>query len=340
MRAISCLLLLRLCAVAQDPLSIGVEEYRQGHLRAAREHLEAALESNPGNTEAQAFLALTRAGAGECDSQFATLQQLWHGTATMPLRRLAGVAALQCALAQGTAEQGVPLLQELQAAYPNDADVLYLGAKLYLKGWNAQVAGMFAKSPASYRVNQLSAEIFETQGNYSEAAAEYGKAIQKNSQAVNLHFRRGRALLLGSHDAATLEAARQEFEAELKINAEDAAAEYQVGQILEVQGDRDGAEKRFEKARALRPDFPEALLAIAKIRARQQRLEAAIALLQRVVALQPDNETAHYNLMLAFRKVGQPDAAAREKETLDRLQRPPSGEFSDFLKKLGEKPKP
>lgn len=340
MRAISCILLLRLCALAQDPLAAGMEAYRLGHLRAATGHLEAALRANPGNVAAQAFLALARAGAGQCDAQLPVLQGLWHGTGAPELRRLAGLAALQCALSQGTPEQGVTLLAELQAAYPRDADVLYLGAKLYLKGWNAQVAEMFAKNPGSYRVNQLSAEIFETEGNYTEAAAEYARAIQKNPQALNLHYRRGRALLLGSHEAAALEAARHEFEAELSLNAEDAAAEYQAGQILEVQGHRDAAEKRFEQARALRPDFPEALLALAKIRARQGRQDDATALLQRVVALQPDNETAHYNLLLAYRKAGQTEAAAREKETLDRLQRPPAGEFSDFLKKLGEKPKP
>lgn len=337
MLGIKCLLLL---AVSQSPLATGVDEYRQGHLRAAREHLEAALHGDPGNVQAQTFLALTRAGAGECGSQFPVLVQLWHAGGAPETRRLAGLAALQCALAQGTAAQGVPLLTELQAAYPRDADVLYLGAKLYLKGWNAQVAEMFAKNPASYRVNQLSAEIFETQGNYTEAAAEYAKAIQKNPAAVNLHYRRGRALLLGSHEAAALESARREFEAELAVNAEDAAAEYQVGQILEVQGAGEAAEKRFERARALRPDFAEALLALAKIRVRQQRYDDAAALLQRVVALQPENETAHYNLMLAYRKAGQTDAAAREKETLDRLQKPPSGEFSDFLKRLGEKDKP
>ena len=39
---------------------------------------------------------------------------------------------------------------------------------------------MFQKTPASFRVNQLSAEIFEIQGKYSEAVAEFRKAIEKN----------------------------------------------------------------------------------------------------------------------------------------------------------------
>jgi hypothetical protein len=32
------------------------------------------------------------------------------------------------------------------------------------------------------------------------------------------------------------------------------------------------------------------------------------------------------------------DKAKSEKAILDKLQKPPEGEFSDFLKKLGEKP--
>ena len=84
-------------------------------------------------------------------------------------------------------------------------------------------------------MNQLSAEIFETQGKYTEAIAEYRKAIEKNPNALNLHFRLGRALLMESHGAAALEQARQEFEAELRLNPKDAAAEYQVGQILVAQ---------------------------------------------------------------------------------------------------------
>lgn len=339
MRVISLLLLASLGGFADDSLAAGIAEYHAGRLNAARKHLE-----NSKNVEAPAFLALVRAGLGECASQTSVLQDIWHGTANdtakPEVRRLAGLAAVQCDIAQGKPEAGIPLLTELKTAYPQDADVLYLAARLYMKGWNEQVAAMYAKTPSSYRVNQLSAEIFETQGNYNEAAAEYLKAIRKNAGAVNLHYRRGRALLLSSHETAILDQAKREFEAELAINAEDAAAEYQIGQILEVQGDRDAATDRFERSLTLRPNFPEALVAVAKARIRERRNDEAVALLKRAIAVQPDNETAHYNLMLAYRNAGKTDAAAKQKAELDRLQRPPAGEFTDFLKKLGDKPAP
>ncbi len=64
----------------------------------------------------------------------------------------------------------------------------------------------------------------------------------------------------------------------------------------------------------------------------------AIPLLEHVVGSQPSNEGAHYNLMLAYRNSGHPDQAKEQQQILEKLQRPPEGEFTDFLKKLGEKP--
>ncbi|MDQ6678689.1 MAG: tetratricopeptide repeat protein [Acidobacteriota bacterium] len=338
MRAISFLIAAMLCAESGDAFSNALNEYRLGHLKAAERYAQEAMKQSAHNAEAQVLLALVRAGQGDCLRQRTALGSAWRSNGFPELRRLAGLAAVQCAIAQEKPEGGITILEELKQAYPQDADVLYLGAKLYMKGWNTQVADMFAKAPASYRVNQLSGEIFEMQGHFSEAASEYAKAIAKNPQAINLHFRRGRVLLLSSHEPAALEQAQREFEAETALNAEDAAAIYQIGQIREALGDHVNAVKRFEEAESLRPDFPEALLALAKARLRDRRAPEAIALLERTVALQPSNETAHYNLMLAYRTAARPEEAAKEKAILDRLQKPPGGEFSDFLKKLGEKP--
>ena len=173
-----------------------------------------------------------------------------------------------------------------------------------MKAWNDAIYRMYQKAPSSYRVDQLSAEVFETQGKYTEAIAEYRKAIEKNPKAINLHYRLGRALLQQSHDPAVLDQARKEFEAELALNPSDAVAEYQVAQILVAKQEKQQAAAHFERAAELRPDFPEALIAVAKLRSDAKRYTDAIALLERAVKLQPRNETAHYNLMMAYRNGG------------------------------------
>jgi tetratricopeptide (TPR) repeat protein len=327
MRATSILAALLFALTAADSITErGIAAFQHGRYAEAKQLLEEALTKDAKDEHARTFLALTKAATGHCPEAVTDLSTSFTASTDADLRRLAGLALIDC------------ISTQLQTANAADADVLYQTARLHMKAFNDATYQMFQKTPASYRVNQLSGEIFETQGKYAEAAAEYRKAIEKNPRALNLHFRLGRAILLESHDADALTRAQKEFEAELSLNAEDAAAEFQVGQILTTQGKAAEGLKRYERALALRPDFAEAALAIAKIRLQAKQYAEAIPLLEHTVALQPANEAAHYNLMLAYRNSGQMEKARQEQQELNKLQRPPEGEFTDFLKRLGEKP--
>jgi tetratricopeptide (TPR) repeat protein len=206
-----------------------------------------------------------------------------------------------------------------------------------MKAFNDSTFQMFQHAPSSYRVHQLSAEIFEVQGRFSEAVDEYRKAIAANPGAPDLHFRLGRAILMQSHSPEALEQARAEFVAELRVNPEDAASEFQLGQIAQVENKIGDAKRHFERSLTLAPHFTESLIALGRLQAQSKQYDQAVALLRRATDQQPANEAAHYALMLAYRDSGQADKARAEKATLDRLQRPPEGEFTEFLHKLGEK---
>lgn len=287
---------------------------------------------------ANAQTAVERATRGECDAVSAELERLFARKGQAKPDRLAGLALAQCRIAAKQFAAADPVVAQLERDYPSDPDVLYIAANYHMKAWNDAIYRMYQKAPASYRVDQLSAEVFETQGKFTEAIAEYRKAIGKNPKAINLHYRLGRALLQQSHDPAALEQARKEFEAELTLNPGDAVAEYQVAQIFGTQGRKNEANAHYELAAKLRPDFTEALIAVAKIRSEAKRYDDAVQLLERAVKLQPRGEIARYNLMMAYRNAGRSADAQREKAELDRLQKPPEGEFTDFLKRLGEKP--
>lgn len=315
----------------------GVIAFQQGHYRQAAQLLAEAVKSNPHDEHARTFLALTRAATGHCPEAIPDLTDRFQKPDNADLARLSGLALEQCLVAQGDLAKAIPIAVALEAKYPGDADVLYQAARVHMRAFNEVTRRMYEKTPASYRVNQLSGEIFETQNKFAEEAAEYRKAIQKNPQALNLHFRLGRAILLESHSPEAMATARKEFEAELALNAEDAAAEFQIGQILDADGHRDEALGYFQKALDLSPGFTEAALAVGRIRVQAKQYAEAIPLLERVVAAEPRNETAHYSLMLAYRNSGQMDKARREQEKLQELQHPPEGEFTDFLKRLGEK---
>ena len=285
------------------------------------------------HAQSQTTPAVKRAIAGECAQVLGELDQEFRKGS-----RLAGISLAQCRIAAKQFDAAGPVVAQLEKQYPSDADVLYVAANYHMKAWNDAIFRMYQNAPSSYRVDQLSAEVFETQGKYTEAIAEYRKALSKNPQGINLHYKLGRTLLQQSHEPAALEQAKKEFVAELALNPADAVAEYQIGQISGIQGNAAAATAHYERAARLRPDFPEALIAVAKIRSDSRNYAEAVTLLERAIKLQPRSEVAHYNLMMAYRNAGRTADAQREKSELDKLQKPPEGEFTDFLKRLGEKP--
>lgn len=314
----------------------GVSEFSQGRYSQALPLLQQAAR-DPGDQTAQVFLGLTQAALNNCKDGLPTLTAQVDGP-DGKLDRLAGLGAVKCYQAMGDVANALAFAHRLELRFPDDADVLYTTAKLHMQAFNDATLAMFQRAPASYRVHQLSAEIFEVQGRYAEAATEFQKAIDLNGKAPGLHYELGRALLLESHAAEALEKAAEQFRAELQLSPEDGACEFQLGQIAEVQGKADEAQNRFERALVFSPNFAEAMVALGKLDTQRKDYVHAIPLLVRATKIEPDNEPAHYALLTAYRNNGQMDEARAEKAVLDRLQKPPEGEFSQFLNKLGEKP--
>lgn len=328
MRATSFFVVFAALVCAQsDPLVRGLEAFNRGDYATAERDLKQSRDPR-----ARVFLALTLAATNRCAEAEPGL-----AAATGDTARLAGLALAQCRIAESRWDDAAVIVKKLQQQYPADADVLYVAARLHMRAWNDIIYQLYKTNPSSYRVNQISGEILETQGQFAAAVAEYRKALAKNPAAVNLHFRLGRALLMSSHSPDVLAEALQEFETELARNPQDSVAHYQVAQILLAQEKTADAAAKLERALALNPDFPEALIALGKLRLDAKRNDDAIALLTRAVKLMPRSEAAHYSLMMAYRNAGNMAAARREKAELDKLQKPPEGEFTDFLKKLGEK---
>lgn len=335
MRVTNLLFFSTLVFAQSDPLVQGLEAFHKGDYTQAESGFRAALKHGE-DPRARAFLALTLAATSRCAEAEPALVQ-FSASSDADIQRLSGLALVQCRIASNRLDDASALLTRLRTANPADADVLYETARLHMRAWNDAIRQLYEKAPSSFRVNQLSGEILETQGQFAEAAIEYRKAIAKNPQALNLHFRLARAILMGSHTPDTLDAAMKELDAELALNPKDAVAIYQEAQIHLNQQKPEQAEASLRRALDINPAFPEALIALGKLRLDGKKYADAIALLQKAVNLMPRSESAHYSLMMAYRNAGRMADAKREKAELDKLQKPPEGEFTEFLKKLGEK---
>ncbi len=174
---------LRILAFAQmlhaQSMVDAVDAFHNSRYVQARDMFEKLAAASPNDVTARTFLALSRAATGGCAEARGDLQQQLDKNPDPTLRRFSGLALVQCALAANRLEEAWPVLGQLQKSFPSDADVLYETTKAHMKAWNDAVFQMYQKAPASFRVNQLSGEIFETQGRYHEAAGEYRKAIEK-----------------------------------------------------------------------------------------------------------------------------------------------------------------
>lgn len=335
MRAIKLICGLSLCLSLQAGNSAqpGVQLFEQGQYTQALRQLEPVARS--GDETARVYLALTQAAVNKCNDALPVLarESLSHN---VRLERLAAITATRCYAATGHMAEAITTAERLKQRFPADADILYLAAETEMKAFNDTTYAMFQHTPSSYRVHELSARIFEVQNRFGDAASEYRKAIELSPTAPDLHYRLGRAILLASHSPEAMQEAAASFAAELKISPEDSASEFQLGQIAQAQAQNAQAERRFARALEVSPGFVPAMVGLAGCYANDHDTAHAIVLLTRAVQLEPANEPAHYALLTVYRNAGEMDKARAEKAELDRLRKPPEGEFSEFLKKLGD----
>src|ERR1700728_4108842 len=147
MRAIKVALLIAAALHANDD---GIIAFKEGRYSEALAKLK-----NAASARDRAFLALTQAALGDCKS---ALPGLTASYADPTIARLTGLAAVKCDTANAFTR-----IERLQDQFPNDPDALYTAARFHMKAFNDATFAMFQRTPSSYRVHELSAEIFETQ---------------------------------------------------------------------------------------------------------------------------------------------------------------------------------
>ena len=171
-------------------------------------------------------------------------------------------------------------------------------------------------APSSYQVHELNAEALETQGKWSDAEAEYREVLKKDPQVPGMHYRIAR-LLLSAPPATTTNAdakaaARRELEEELKIDPNNAGAEYVLGELARQEGKDQAAIDHFSRAGKLDAGFADAFIGLGRTLLTDNRAADAIAPLETAVKLNPDSPIAHFNLATAYSRTGRKEDAARE----------------------------
>ncbi len=272
-----------------------------------------------------ATLAITLAQNGHCAEALPRLRAAYPRIAGRDQRRAAGAATVRCAMQMEHIDEAVSVLRTLNREFPGDPDVLYLAAHVYSDLSLRASHELMRTAPASPQLRELTAETFEAQGRWEDAAREYRAALARDPQRPGLHFRIGRLLLSRPGGEQHRDEARAEFEAELKINPGDATCEFVLGELDRQANNDTAALQHFERATKLDAAFTEAWVGLGRTLVRLGRGTDAIAPLVTAAKLQPGDPQTHFQLAQAYRLAGRSEDAARElrlhQENTERIEK-------------------
>ncbi len=233
------------------------------------------------------------------------------------------MATARCAMSLERTGTAVGALLELNRDFPHDPDVLYMTTHFYSELASRASQELATLAPSSPQAEQLEAEAFESHGDWDKAAAEYRKILEQDPQRHGIHYQLGRVLL--SRTPPDGENAKKEFEEELRIDSNSAAAEFMLGETARQAGQWDEAITRFSKAADLDVGFDEAYLALGMSLNSAGKFPDAIRPLETYVKRQPGDPAGHYQLATSYARTGHKQEAQREmqlqRETAARVPR-------------------
>ena len=132
-----------------------------------------------------------------------------------------------------------------------------------------------------------------------------------------------------AHAAGKLDEATAAYFETLAKDPMNKFAYYNLGQVAKARGRLVTAEAYYRLALEQDPKMASALLRLAAVRYELNAYQEAVDLNRRVIAIEPNNAAAHFNLALALRALGQNAEAQQEFATAQGLDpslvRPPAG---------------
>jgi len=282
----------------------------------------------PAKTASSVDQAIDLAAKHHCDEALPVLNNAVPNLNDRQLKYRALMAVERCATYQGDGKATVNALMALRHEFPKDPEVLYLTTQVFLEIAEHASRELAAIAPDSYQVRELQAENLETQNKWEESAAIYRKILEEKPDLPAIHFRLGRALLSLPETPENVEQARKAFEQELVIDPTNASAEFWIGEIARRNAQWAAAVPHFTSAMKLDPKLVEAMLALGMTLNSEERFSDAVPPLENYTKAVPDDSAGHYQLAIAYLRVGRKEDSMREKAMVQQLSEGSSGQPS------------
>ena len=310
--------------IAEVHANLGAIYFQEKKFEQAVPALRQALKLKPNLTKADILLAVSLSELGRYADALSGLEKGFRRSTDPATKRMCGLQLERAYTGLRRAREAVDLALELTRLYPDDPEVLYQAGRLCGNYAYLAMQRLLEVAPNSVWRYQASGELFESQGHYDLAIAQYRRVLSLDPNRPGIHYRLGRALLARagtfeaqSAPAGTLEALK-EFQRELELDATNANAAYEAGEICRKLTQFDKAREYFEMALKHYPDFEDAQIGLGRVLIALGKPELALPHLLRAISLNPDNEVSYYQLALVYRASGN---AAEQQKALAEFQR-------------------
>jgi tetratricopeptide (TPR) repeat protein len=279
-------------------------------LTQAQAPAPAAKSASAADFSASAQQGIGLAEKGRCREALPLLKKSIPHLTDKQMKFEAAMASARCAMSLDQVDTTVDTLLLLNREYPHNPEVLYVTIHYFSELANRAEQDLVSSAPGSYQVHKLDAEGLESQEKWDEAAAEYRKILEADPKLPDIHYRLGRILL--SKQPPAVEEAKKEFETELQIDSANASAEFMLGDIARQAQQWDEAIQHFSRAQKLDPGFEEAYLGLGMALNAAGKYSEAVGPLETYVKMQPADPAGHYQLSIAYAKLGRKEDATRE----------------------------
>jgi tetratricopeptide (TPR) repeat protein len=310
-----------LAAVGDEPRilsNLGAAYSRLGRYQEAVERYERALAIAPSEAAIRQNLALALYKTGELRKAAA---EAARNVAAQPDNEAAALLLAECHLQLGENDEAIRLLRRPDGLPPEGRAAQYLlGTALLAAGRVDEAQAVLDRvlKEDSAEAHVVLATMYVRDSECGKAAPEIQKALAMNPQLPLVNYLHGKCLM--DDQVSDWAGAAEAFRRELALNPSHFESNLLLGELLHQEGRNDEALRYIEHAIRLRGDDLAARFSRGAVYLALGRTEEALPLLEQVAAAVPEHIQAHMQLAVAYHRLGRTADAARERETVRRLQ--------------------